>query len=104
MILESVRHDGSCAVNQREFLKPTGTALTAFPQHIGIGFTRLNEIVNRKRGITADTAFRFSKAGGISPDFWLNLQRMAEMDAAMHSPNAAEIAKIQPFTREAVGA
>ncbi len=75
-----------------------GITQTAFAQRIGISFMRLNKIVNGKRGITVDTALRFAKALGTSPDFWLNLQRMSDMYEAMHSPNAAKIAKIKLFS------
>jgi addiction module HigA family antidote len=36
--------------------------------------TRVNDIVNGKRGITADTALRLARYFGNSPEFWLNLQ------------------------------
>ena len=36
---------------------------------------RLNEIVRRRRGITADTALRLARYLGISAAFWLNLQK-----------------------------
>jgi antitoxin HigA-1 len=47
----------------------------------------VNDIVNGKRGITADTALRLARYFGSSPEFWLNLQagydlRAAEREAA----------------------
>jgi len=35
---------------------------------------RINEIVQGKRSITADTALRLGKYFGVSPELWLNLQ------------------------------
>ena len=35
---------------------------------------RINEIVLKKRSITADTALRLSEYFGLSEKFWLNLQ------------------------------
>jgi addiction module HigA family antidote len=35
---------------------------------------RLSDIVLGKRGITADTALRFAKGLGTSPQFWMTLQ------------------------------
>lgn len=35
---------------------------------------RIAEIVNNRRRITADTAFRLSLYFGNSPEFWMNLQ------------------------------
>ena len=37
---------------------------------------RINEIVHGSRSITADTAMRIGKALDMTPEYWLNLQRM----------------------------
>ena len=39
---------------------------------------RISEIINGKRGITADTALRLAKFFGVSAELWLGLQ--AEYD------------------------
>ena len=39
-----------------------------------IPVSRLNDIIQGKRGITADTAARLARVFGNSPAFWLNLQ------------------------------
>ncbi|HNI91622.1 MAG TPA: HigA family addiction module antitoxin, partial [Leptospiraceae bacterium] len=36
--------------------------------------TRVSEIINGKRGISADTALRFSKFFGNSVEFWMGIQ------------------------------
>lgn len=36
--------------------------------------TRISQIINGKRRITADTALRFGKFFGNSADFWLGIQ------------------------------
>ena len=43
---------------------------------------RINEIVLGKRSITADTALRMARYFGISPQFWLGLQRDYDLDIA----------------------
>ena len=43
---------------------------------------RINEIVHRRRGVTADTALRVGRALRMTPEFWLNLQRMYDLDVA----------------------
>jgi addiction module HigA family antidote len=40
---------------------------------------RINEIVHRKRGITADTAIRLARYFGTSEEFWMNLQTNYEL-------------------------
>ncbi|VAW33079.1 Antitoxin HigA, partial [hydrothermal vent metagenome] len=41
---------------------------------------RINEIVLKKRRITADTALRLARYFGTSPEFWLGLQAQYDLD------------------------
>ena len=41
---------------------------------LAVDAARLNEIVRRRRGITAATALRFARYLGTTPEFWLELQ------------------------------
>ena len=58
----------------KEFLEPQSIQQTQLAEHLGWTYTRLNEIVNQRRGVTADSALSFSEAFGTEPEFWLNLQ------------------------------
>ncbi len=49
---------------------------------IGVPQVRIGDIVHGRRAITADTALRIGRALGTTPDFWLNLQRMYDLDIA----------------------
>jgi antitoxin HigA-1 len=79
-----------------EFLQPMELTQVAFSRHIGVPLQRINEIVKGKRGITTDTAWRFSKALGTTPEFWMNLQTIH--DLAKSRP-AVEVERIRPLTR-----
>ncbi len=59
---------------------------------------RINEIVHGRRGVTADTALRIGKALGTTPEFWLNLQRMYDLDVAR---NTTDVEGIQPLVTAA---
>jgi addiction module HigA family antidote len=61
-------------VLNEEFLKPMGISQSEFAAHLGVPFQRVNEIINGKRGITAETAWLFSEALGTTAEFWTNLQ------------------------------
>lgn len=52
---------------------------------------RINEIVLGRRSVTADTALRLGRALNMTPDYWLNLQRMYDLDVARASTDLAEI-------------
>ncbi|MBD2493921.1 HigA family addiction module antitoxin [Nostoc sp. FACHB-280] len=43
---------------------------------------RITEIINGKRGITADTALRLGQYFGTGGEFWLNLQKNYELRLA----------------------
>ncbi len=59
----------------KKFLEPINLTQKQFADHLGWTYARLNEIVNTRRGVTADSALAFSEALGTEPEFWLNLQR-----------------------------
>ena len=57
-----------------EFLKPLGMSQADAARKMHISSNRLNELVRKKRGVTAETALRLADLLGTSPEFWLNLQ------------------------------
>ena len=59
----------------KEFLEPSGITQSELALHLGWTYARLNEIINGRRGITADSALALGDALGTGPEFWLNLQR-----------------------------
>ncbi|HAG50311.1 MAG: addiction module antidote protein, HigA family [Deltaproteobacteria bacterium GWC2_42_51] len=65
-----------------EFLKPMGLSQNKLALNIGVPPRRINEIVLKKRRITADTALRLSRFFGTSAEFWLGLQSQYDLDVA----------------------
>lgn len=65
-----------------EFLKPMGISQNRLALDIRVPARRINEIVQGKRRITADTALRLAKYFGMSPQFWLGLQMDYDLDIA----------------------
>lgn len=59
----------------KDFLEPLGLTQKDFATHLGWTYARLNEIVNGRRGVTAESALAFADAFKMEPEFWLNLQR-----------------------------
>jgi len=45
---------------------------------------RITQILNQKRGISAETALRLSRYFGNSAQFWMNLQTRYELGTAEH--------------------
>ena len=63
-----------------DFLKPLGLSQYALAKGLSVPPRRINEIVLRKRAITADTALRLGRFFRTSPRFWLNLQSAYDLD------------------------
>jgi antitoxin HigA-1 len=57
-----------------DFLEPMNITPYRLSVDIGVAQTRISEIINGKRGISADTAIRLSCYFNNSAQFWLNLQ------------------------------
>ena len=67
----------------KEFLEPKEITQKDFASHLGWTYARLNEIINGRRGVTAESALAFADAFKMEPEFWLNLQRDWDLWYAM---------------------
>lgn len=61
-------------VLKEEFLIPLKLSAYKLSKDINVPQTRISEIINGRRRITADTALRLSKYFDNSPRFWLGFQ------------------------------
>ena len=59
---------------REDFMEPIGISMNKLSRDIDVPPNRISEIVNGKRGITADTALRLERYFGVEAQFWLNLQ------------------------------
>ncbi len=59
---------------REDFMEPMGISMNKLSRDIAVPPNRISEIVNGKRGISADTALRLERYFGIEAQFWLNLQ------------------------------
>ena len=74
-----------------EILQELGITQYRLAKTIGVPAIRIHEIVHGRRSITADSALRIGKALGMTPDFWLNLQRMYDLDVARPKTDTSAI-------------
>jgi len=68
-----------------EFLVPMAISQTRLASDIDVPVSRVAEIVNGRRAITADTALRLGTYFGVAPQMWLNLQASYELRLAEQS-------------------
>jgi len=62
-----------------EFLKPMKLSQRDLANGIRVPYQRVNELINRRRGVTPATALRLAKYFGTTPAFWMNLQLRWEL-------------------------
>jgi addiction module HigA family antidote len=67
---------------REEFMQPFGLSMNRMAMDLRVPVTRIADIVNEKRGITADTALRFARYFNNTPSFWMNLQTRYDLEVA----------------------
>jgi addiction module HigA family antidote len=65
-----------------EFMRPLGLTMNRMAIDLRVPVTRIADIVNERRGITADTALRFARYFKNSAAFWMNLQTRYDLEVA----------------------
>jgi addiction module HigA family antidote len=79
-------------------MTPLGLSINGLARDLRVPVTRISEIVNGRRSITADTALRLARYFAMTPQFWMNLQAaydlirdvLAGLDAELHECASAE--------------
>jgi addiction module HigA family antidote len=78
-----------------EFMRPLGLSQNALARSLHVPPRRINELVQGKRAVTADTDLRLARYFGMSEGFFLGLQ--ADYDLMERKRQiAAELETIQP--------
>ena len=81
---------------REEFLAPLGMSAHALALALRVPATRINDMVNEKRGITADTALRLSRYFGTTSRFWMNMQASYELEVAEDQLGQAIMREVLP--------
>jgi antitoxin HigA-1 len=87
------------AILREEFLAPLGITQTELADRMGVPVGRVNQILQGKRAVTADTAVRLSRVLGMSAEFWLGLQTDWEL---WHARRDVNLKALRPVLRKAV--
>ena len=94
MRTENLIHPGE--ILREEFMIPMDISQNKLAIELRIPATRIGEIVNERRGISADTAVRLGIFFGTGPEFWTNLQANYDLGMAMKK-GKEEYASIRTF-------
>lgn len=79
-----------------DFLIPMGITQKELAKAIHVPYQRINEIINKKRGVTPSTALRLAKFFGVSEEFWINLQLRWDLYKAKQT-ESKELKTIRPI-------
>jgi len=87
-------HPGS--VLKHDYLEPLGMSVYALAHSLAVSRSRVNEIVQGHRAVTAETALRLGRFFGTSADFWLGLQTAYDIEVARIEVGEKVEAEVQP--------
>jgi addiction module HigA family antidote len=64
-----------------DFMKPMGISQYRLAKAMSVYPRKVNEIIQGKRAITADTALRLARFFGTSAEVWMNLQALCDLES-----------------------
>jgi addiction module HigA family antidote len=85
---------------REEFMVPMGLSANALALAIRVPVTRISEIVNERRGITADTALRLGRYFRMTPEFWMNIQSHYDLETARDAKERLIRESIKPAPQD----
>ena len=81
---------------REDLMKPFGISINRLGRDLRVPVTRVSEIVNGRRSITADTALRLTRYFGTTPEFWMSLQAAYDLDAAQRASADRIVRDVHP--------
>ena len=84
-----------------DYIKPMGMSVRALSLALRVPYSRLREIVDGNRGISADTALRLERYFGSEAQGWLNLQAAYDLRVAEQLNAKAIQRDIAPYSMTA---
>ena len=85
-----------------DFMKPMGITARKLSADIDVPPSRISDVVNGQRPITADTALRLGIYFGMEPRFWLNLQSEYDMRMVARQQQTILAQRIRVFQPQPV--
>ena len=78
-------------------MRPKEVSINRLARDIVVPPNRISEIVNGKRGITADMALRLGKYFSVSPETWLSMQADYDLRIAKQTIGKEVDKKVHPY-------
>jgi len=83
-------------VLKHEYLQPLNMSVYALAHSLAVPRSRMNEIVQGHRAVTAETALRLARFFETSADFWLGLQAAYDLEVAKLAIGEKIKVEVQP--------
>jgi addiction module HigA family antidote len=80
-------------VLREDFIEPLGLTQGAVASALDVDRTTVNELLNNKRNVTPEMAFRLAYVFGTTPIYWMHLQLAVDLFDTLHSKVAEEAGK-----------
>ena len=80
-----------------DFMKPMGISARQLAEDIDVSPSRISDLVNGNRPVTADTALRLGLFFNMAPRFWMNLQTEYDMRVAARTLTEKIAPRIRVF-------
>ncbi len=81
-----------------EFMKPMGLTQYRLAKAMHVYPRKINEILQGKRSVTADTALRLSRFFGTTAEVWMNLQAHYDLELARDEVEQQVEREVIPYT------
>lgn len=82
-----------------DFMEPLKLSSYKLAKELGVSVPSVNEIVRRRRAVTAEMALRLSRYFGTSAQLWQNLQAQYDLEIASRKIGKRVERNIQPLPR-----
>ena len=86
-----------------DFMQPLKLSAYRVAKELGVAAPTVNEIVRRRRAITAEMALRLSRYFGTSAQLWQNLQTQYDLEVASKKIGRKVERSIRPLQRTQKG-
>ena len=79
---KKLKHVHPGEILREEFMEPLGLSMSKLSLELRVPLTRIADIVNGRRSVTADTALRLARYFRNTATFWMNLQTRYDLEVA----------------------
>lgn len=82
---------------REEWLVPLGMNANQLARSLGVDRQKVYDIVNEKRGVSAEMALRLARWSGMRPRFWLGLQENYDLEIAQMEDGGRIESEVRPL-------